>query len=435
MKLHPHSVYFKLFLAYGVAFFVLAMGALLMREISTTQPNYEISQAHLETYVRFLAQNIGDPPQMAKALKLVKETGLHIALWGPNLAWSSPSRFLAHAQAHPTGQVFAIPFGLYWWKDSGEATLTVVQGPYHYSFSEFHADHHLSPWLAGIAALTIILAVMASFILVRLILRPLKFMCQTALQWGAHDWKPRVAPAGKDELAILGRTLDQMADQIEKDFQASQELLTAVSHDLRSPLTRMRLTCELLPESPQRQSLIEEIRLLDRLTGSVLDQRRLVQPGALRRELVSLQPWFQAVMAPWMTRPLLKLEICLEGRNVTALIDTARWEQVFNNLLENTLKHKVREAAEVVVTLFTPPACDEGVFVIEVADQGPGVPAAHLSKLGEPFFQVDQSRNQTAEGFGLGLSLVKGILEAHGGSFTAKNLSPKGLLVQLRCPC
>ncbi|NNM54978.1 MAG: ATP-binding protein [Spirochaetales bacterium] len=190
----------------------------------------------------------------------------------------------------------------------------------------------------------------------------------------------------------------------------------------------------MLVESPQRQALIEDIRLLDRLTGSVLDQRRLAQPGALRRELVSLHPWLKTVIEPWTSRPLLNLETCLEGRNVTASIDPARWEQVVNNLLENTIKHKNSEIAEVVVTLFTPPACEEGVFVLEVADRGPGVPEEQLSQLGEPFFQVDQSRNQTAEGFGLGLSLVKGIIEAHEGGFTAKNLKPHGLSIVLRCP-
>ena len=434
MTLHPRSVYFKLFLAYGVAFLVLVLGALLIREISTTQPNYEISQAHLETYVRYLAQSIGNPPQEAIARKLAQETGIHIALWGPNLAWSSPARFLAQAQAHPIGPVFTIPFGLYWWKDSGEATLTVVQGPYHYSFSEFHADHHLSPWLAGIAALTIILALLASFLLVRLVMRPLKLMCHITRQWRAHDWRPRVAPTGNDELALLGRTLDQMADQIEKDFASSQELLTAVSHDLRSPLTRMMLNCELLTESPQRQAIMDDIRLLDRLTGSVLDQRRLAQPNALHREPVALQSWIQAVLEPWRTRPLINLEVDLEGQNVEALIDTARWEQVFHNLLENSVKHNRREKAAVVVTLFTPPACDDGVFMVEVTDQGPGVPDAHLARLGEPFFRGDPFRNQTDESFGLGLSLVKGIAEAHGGSFTVKNRSPRGLSVVIRCP-
>ncbi len=435
MKLHPRSVYFKLFLAYGLAFLLLALGAFLIREISTTQPNYEISKAHLETYVRYLAQTLGDPPQIAKAQSLAQTTGLHIALWGPHLNWSHPQRFLAMAQDHPTGQVFEIPLDLSWWKDSGEAILTIQRGPYFYAFSEFHADHRLSPWLAALAFLTVLTALSASFFLVRFFLRPLKQMCHIALQWGAHNWMPRIAPTGHDELALLGRTLDQMADQIERDFQASQELLTAVSHDIRSPLTRLRLNCEMLPASKSKKALIEEIRYLDDLTGALLDQRRLSQAGALHRESFSLHDWLEQTLKPWQNQTEVALKVLMSGKDHTVQLDRTRLTQALTNLLENAKKFRLGELATVTVSLTPPPECSQGFFLLEVSDQGPGVHEAVLPRLGEPFFQLERSRRPTTiRGYGLGLSLVRSIVKAHGGQVTFQNRQPQGLAVQLKLP-
>jgi signal transduction histidine kinase len=309
--------------------------------------------------------------------------------------------------------------------------IQIRRGPWRYCFYEFHSDYRLTLAIWLILGCAVLTALAVSYALVWRLLKPVRDMNRVALEFGVSDWKQRVNPRGHDEFAVLGRTMDSMADRIEGYIRETHDLLAAISHELRSPLTRMKVALEFIDDERIKESLDEEIRVLDRLTGDLLEQRRLTtQPGALHREPTSLAAWIETATAPYR-RAAVPVRLEIEGDDRTVSVDQARMDLAIRNLVENALRHAPGSPVTVRLRIGKGAA-----FSVEVADEGPGMPEDLLGRLGEPFLLVDSARSgsRRSGGFGLGLSIVRAVAEAHGAAFSARNLSPRGFAVTLAFP-
>ena len=418
------SIFVKLLAAYAFAFVFIIGGAAAVWYLSASSPNVQVSLRNVGRYAESLVKEIGTPPDPAKAEKLATETGLEIAVFGPGLAWSSRGE-KDETGVWPLEGKGALRRFLPWTR---EFVLDLQVGDYHYRFTDFHADHHVSAliWLLLIGIVPAALA--ASYGLVRHFLKPLRGMNRLALEFGVTDWKSRINPAGKDELANLGRAMDSMADRLEKYVRSMHELLAAISHELRSPLTRMQVALEFLDDPKLRSSLQEEIRALDRLTGNLLERERyFIQPGALVLEPVRLGEWFETVQRQY--RWAEALEAVFDGQDRIFFLDRGRMDLIVHNLLENAFRYA--PGSRIVLRLT---AADSGEgFVLEVTDEGPGMPEETLERLGEPFLRAGPAgAGNSAGGFGLGLSIVKLAAEAQGAVLRIENRRPRGLSAILR---
>jgi two-component system OmpR family sensor kinase len=241
----------------------------------------------------------------------------------------------------------------------------------------------------------------------------------------------------RDELAVLARDFDAMADQLRANRSAITQLLRDISHELRSPLARMRVALGLARQPPadlsrQLDRLEREIERLDSLISQVLKLARLHGTDTpFTREAFDLDEVIEEVVRDSNFEGAAKnCKINLRGRarmSVNGNRDLLR--SAIENVLRNAVRYSPRDAsAEVSVEH------DPNGLVISVRDRGPGVPPADLERIFEPFYRVAESRDRDSGGEGIGLAITAQVMKAHGGSAKAANHRDGGLEVRLNLP-
>jgi len=195
-------------------------------------------------------------------------------------------------------------------------------------------------------------------------------------------------------------------------------LLLALSHELRSPLTRARLNAELLPATPEgateRAALLRDLAEMRDLITDLLESERLASPhAALHRETVDLAALIREAVNEHPEGQRIALEFA--AAPPTLQLDRSRIRLLVRNLLDNALRHGAEAAQPPRIALRR---AGQGVE-LEVRDFGPGVDAAQLERLTEPFYRTDSARQRATGGVGLGMYLCRLVAEVHGGTFTA----------------
>ncbi|HVO30637.1 MAG TPA: HAMP domain-containing sensor histidine kinase [bacterium] len=233
-----------------------------------------------------------------------------------------------------------------------------------------------------------------------------------------------------DQLTRLTVSWNDMAGRVEKLVGGHRELLANVSHELRSPLARLRVALELLPKSSDTETRIAEIEgdltELERLIDDVLTTSRLEASGfPLHPEAVDVAGLFAQLRERAGHDPLLSgKEIRLSGADaIVVRADAPLLKRALWNLLENAGKYGAPP-------LSLSAATQDGMAVFSVSDEGPGIPVEEREKVLAPFYRVDKARTPSAsgapQGFGLGLTLARRIAEAHGGTLRIESVHPDG---------
>ncbi|MFM8898516.1 MAG: ATP-binding protein [Burkholderiales bacterium] len=270
----------------------------------------------------------------------------------------------------------------------------------------------------GLAVLLVLLFVAiaaAAWPVARALTKRLNLLKAGVEKFGAGALNHRVEVSGKDEVAAVAASFNQAAQRIETLVQSHQTLLANASHELRSPLARLKMALSLLEgsEGPQRERLKQEIRTnigeLDALVEEVLLASRLdAQATGDAQEPIDLLGLAAEEAA--------RVDAEVHGNPVTVHGDERLLRRALRNLLENA--HRYGQSASSTDTLGSAISVDlrqTGEMVaLRVCDRGPGVPAAHRERIFEPFFRLP-GHAEKAGGVGLGLSLVKQIAKQHGG--------------------
>jgi two-component system sensor histidine kinase CpxA len=261
-------------------------------------------------------------------------------------------------------------------------------------------------------------------------------MAKTADRFGQGDLAARVpATRRHDEVGSLARSFNSMADRIQTLLVAERRLLQDVSHELRSPLARLAFAVELARTAPDRQAAINRLkREVDCLSGLVASLVEIT-----RAEGDPLAHKFETLRVEEVLRDVVdscSLEAEATGCRIAAAGSTSteiRGERellrrAFDNVIRNAVRYSPAGGTIEV-------ACREqaGRVIVEVRDHGAGVPEQLLGRIFEPFFRVDESRHTMTGGVGLGLSIVRRIVELHQGTASAQNAHP-GLRVTISFP-
>ncbi|MBU2286045.1 MAG: HAMP domain-containing protein, partial [Gammaproteobacteria bacterium] len=270
--------------------------------------------------------------------------------------------------------------------------------------------------------------IVVAYAYVRRLLRPLDDIRAGAERFGEGRFDAPIPLRRRDELGDLAQRINTMARDIQAMLDAKRAMLLAMSHELRSPLTRARLNAELLPDSPEgaieRAALLRDLGEMRDLIADLLESERLASPHmALQRETVDLAALIRDVAAehPGGARAVLELEA------VPAMsLDRARMRLLVRNLLDNALRHGADATQAPRISL----RADDERIELEVRDFGPGVDAAHIEHLTEPFYRTDSARQRVTGGVGLGMYLCRLVAQAHGGTLTVRNAEP-GLSVSV----
>ncbi|WP_431262728.1 HAMP domain-containing sensor histidine kinase [Roseateles chitinivorans] len=258
---------------------------------------------------------------------------------------------------------------------------------------------------------------------IRHLVGPLRELAAGAEAFGRGDLEHRVPIYHRDEIGDLAHRFNQMAEDIQAMLDGKRALLLAISHELRSPLTRARLHAELVDEGASKEALLDELAQMRELISALLESERL---GSGHRAL-HVADCDLGALAREQDQPGVALRI---ERDLPVLkLDRMRVQLLLRNLVHNALRHNDPEAGPVMVSVERD---GQGVR-LTVRDHGSGVSPDVLSQLGQPFFRPDEARARSEGGVGLGLSLCRLVAEAHGSRLELRNAQP-GFEAAVRFP-
>ena len=270
--------------------------------------------------------------------------------------------------------------------------------------------------------LLLVVLVAALYVVARNITRPLSKLAHAADRMGRDARPAQLQERGARELRDAARAFNTMQDRLHRYLDSRTRVLAAMSHDLKTPLTRLRLQVETL-ENPSLQARIG--RELDEMEGMVrealslfrgLDDGEPAVPVDVDALLVQLREEFAGMGG----------EVTVSGRALQPLLGKPQaLKRCLTNLIANAIKFGSR--ADLVVE-------DGAELLIRVRDHGPGIPQGEMERVFEPFYRLESSRNRDSGGTGLGLSIARDIAQAHGGSLTLANVPAGGLEATLRLP-
>ena len=264
--------------------------------------------------------------------------------------------------------------------------------------------------------------------LVRRLLRPLEDIHAGTLRYGSGNFSTPIPQHRRDELGELADHVNAMAASLQRMLEGQRGLLLAISHELRSPLTRARLHAELLAEGSERSALLRDLGQMRDLISDLLESERLAAGAAvLQREPTDLNALVRDLVVAQFADRSAALQLCLADGLPTLALDRARLQLLLRNLLDNALRHGAGTPVD-VITAFV-----DDELRLTVRDHGPGADAAQLQHLGEAFYRPDAARTRSAGGVGLGLYLCRLVAQSHGGRLQLHNAAP-GLAVSLWLP-
>lgn len=288
--------------------------------------------------------------------------------------------------------------------------------------------------------LALIISGLVCALLARYLTRPISRLRTAAQKIAAGDLKARAGNGTRqlDEVGQLVKDFDYMADRLEILIGAQQRLISDVSHELRSPLTRLKLALDLARSdsphgmSPALDRIEREAERLSGLIGMLLTLSRLESGDSLpESEMVHLPDLLAEIAAD--------VDIEAQSRHCTVELDRMQecWIEGNQELLRSAFENVVRNAIR-----YTEPAtavrisakCDDHEVRVVVQDRGPGVPESELDKVFKPFYRVDTSRERRTGGVGLGLAIAERAIKLHNGKIAASNVKQGGFQIEISLP-
>jgi len=288
------------------------------------------------------------------------------------------------------------------------------------------------------AAVAVAFASFAGLIFATGLVRPIDRITETAAALRGGERDARTGVRGNDAIGLLGTTFDEMADAIEADRELERRLTADVAHELRTPLQAIQATVEamqdgVLPADDERLAVVrDETVRLARLADGILELTRLERGSTPMRlePLAADAPVRAALDAHRVLIESCELELVEDlADRLRVLGDPDRLTQAVGNLLSNAARY-TPEGGRIEVTL----AAEDDRAVISVADTGVGVPEEETERVFSRFWRADSARDTSTGGLGIGLAIVKEIVERHGGTVAAKRRPEGGSVFTLRLP-
>jgi len=272
-------------------------------------------------------------------------------------------------------------------------------------------------------AVLLVAVIAVSLVAVRWATRPLKALADAADELGGNLDRPPMQEEGPVEVVRAARAFNTMQSRLAHTIRERSATLAAMSHDLKTPVTRLRLRAELLEDGELKKKISQDVEEMESMVLATLEFMRggetaeRVQPVDVIALLESLQG----------DAAVLGGQVALEGGAARPFVGRPQaLKRCLGNLIENALKYGKS------ATLLVEDAPDR--LVIRVRDRGPGIPEGELERVFEPFYRIESSRGRDTGGTGLGLSIARNVAQLHGGTLIVRNMKDRGLEAVLTLP-
>ncbi len=343
----------------------------------------------------------------------------------PRRLWPHATVLAAPGENGIVPDTFAIPL-----RGDGYAIVTVLEP--RRSTSEYSSVSQRS-WLGvpsyvweRMAALFFICVAVVTIWLTGAVVSPIVALARRAESF-PHDPERAepIAERGPREVRDLSRALNRMQSRIQSMILSRSRALAAISHDLRTIITRMRLRTEFIGDEALKDKMLHDVELMDSMLHKNLLYLRGEQQGA-ERSLIDLDSVLQTIADQFAD--MGHTVVYTGGAHQTVYGSLTELQRLFSNLVENAVSH----GTQAVISAAAP---KRGFIEVEIADDGPGIPAAQRTRLVEPFARGELARTVGARsGFGLGLSIVKSLAEKAGGRLELLDAKPHGLIARVALP-
>ena len=275
-----------------------------------------------------------------------------------------------------------------------------------------------------ITAMVLVLAVLA--VMVRRITRPLSLLSKAAVELGMGEKVPPVPEQGPADLRKTIRAFNQMNNRLQRFVSDRTRMLAALSHDLRTPITSMRLRVEMMPDSLDRDQLLNTLEEMQQMSEATMAFMRQASDNEVTRQ-VDLN-----AMTGSLCDDLAELGQDVsyhEGQEIVIRCRPVSLKRALRNLVENGVKY----GQYVDVQLESYEKAGHSFVAVVIQDAGPGIPEKQMEQVFEPFFRLEGSRNRDTGGIGLGMAIARNIARNHGGEIYLENTAA-GLKVTLELP-
>jgi len=282
----------------------------------------------------------------------------------------------------------------------------------------------VSNWVFGLLMAQLAVLALCGWQAVRLVTRPLAQLATVAEELGPDLKAPALKETGPAEVARAARAFNAMQRRIAAYMDERVEILAAISHDLQTPMTRMRLRTELMDEGPVRDKLRHDLDAMQALVKQGMAYARTLHGDTESPQKMDLDALLGALVADYQDTGQ---PVRLEGQaRVTVVTRPHALRRVLSNLIDNAIKF----GGDALVQL----SAHDHTLTIAVLDQGPGIPPDQLQAVTKPFYRVEGSRNRDTGGTGLGLAIAQQLAAAIGAQLSLHNREGGGLEARLTLP-
>jgi signal transduction histidine kinase len=423
-----HSLSARLLWLYIImsVLFVVLVGGIIRTGF---KHNFQESiRPHLIQYLEYVQADIGSPPDKQKAKRIAEKLSIGIVIQDGQQTWSSNAssidikdidlhrEFAENDIIYQTGEL------------NGREYLVIKQPHYTMAFSVKIPERGFTSSHA-ISILLLIVLLVGFYRATKRIFRPIATIEQGIRRIGNGDLAHRIEVNRQDELGMLATSINTMAQEIQRMLEAKRQLLLAISHELRSPITRAKVSVAMLEDEKPRTEIDHDLNEVERLIDELLESERLSsQHRILNNSTVNLVDLINELLKKeFDDQPI---EMYFPDSDITLDVDAARIKLLIKNLLDNALRYNPTDERHVQLVINV---TDKEVG-IEVRDFGEGIDEHHLSHLMEPFYRVDPSRRRETGGYGLGLYLCRMIAEAHHGKLEIQSQKGQGTSVKVTLP-
>lgn len=388
-------------------------------------------QPYFSKYLISVQQAVGFPPDINIAKEITDKYPINIVIEAPNFSWSSNGDFIEtpylDVKLQRMGETGLISeAGVY----KGNFILRTFNQGYITSFIITEKLNQLPRWseiTLIVVVAVIIIAIL--YVVTHRLFRPVSEIERGIRRIGAGEVDYRLDIQRHDELGSLADSINKMADNVEQMLETKRQLLLAISHELRTPITRSKIALSLLEDSSGKESALEDMGEMEELIHELLESERLKSNHApLEISDVNVNEIIYQVQGRFFEHKPLVLN--LDSDIPLLALDAGRIGLAVKNLIKNALTAHAKPTDKVIVSTHT----TQTQLIIAVSDSGVGIDPAHIPHLTEPFYRIDSSRQRQTGGFGIGLYLIKAIVDAHHGELLIESDLSQGTTVTIGLP-
>ena len=384
---------------------------------------------HIDKYLEYLLHDLGNPPDINRAKTIANELSVEIQFYSKDGNWST--------NTHKLGLIDLNSIKYHKHLNQGQLDYNIgkykqyevvvnVKNDNTVLFILSHPKRYFS--VRGIFEFIILISILTLFYFItKKIFSPIHTIKDGIQKIGDGDLAFRLNIQRKDELGDLAANINHMADDIQSMLDAKRQLLLAISHELRSPLTRAKVATAMIDDKHQ-DSINRDLQEMEYLIEEILEAERLNTKHyklnkthfniiELITELTSLYN-NEFIHAPF------------KETNITIYADQTRIKLLLRNIIDNAIRHTPANSEPVTIRL---EHSKQNLSII-VTDHGEGIAEEHLPNILEPFYRADPSRQRKTGGYGLGLYLCKVICKAHKGVLDIKSSLNQGTVVTISLP-